>query len=166
MFFYLNFFQIFKNLVGMPPTPPPPPPPTCVPFTYREKACILRYDVAMAPPSRVQKKLNKNKIKLGLLHFTLYVHKNVHLRFKSKYSRNIPNSAWLALNPPPPAPHSSPLPSPWLARRTTELVPGTPPPPALVSSNRAYFHSNILTYPACAREKFDGLLFQECTTNA
>jgi hypothetical protein len=93
------------------------------------------------PPSRVQKKQNKNKLKLGLFHFILYVHKNVHLGFRSKYSRNIPNSAWLAST----SPHSSTLPPPWGAGRKTQLVPVTPPPPPRPSVQQQSLFA--LTYP-------------------
>ena len=35
--------------------------------------------------------------KICVLHCILYVHKDVHLKFKKNFPRNIPNSAWLAL---------------------------------------------------------------------
>jgi len=53
---------LFEYLtLGVGPHPSPSPLPPCVPFTYREKACILRYDVAMA----LLPEFRRNRIKIN-----------------------------------------------------------------------------------------------------
>jgi len=55
-------FEYLTLGVGPHPSPSPlPPRPPCVPFTYREKACILRYDVAMA----LLPEFRRNRIKIN-----------------------------------------------------------------------------------------------------